>query len=383
MDSLQDAMCAVLCELPHLIVTKLVEEKLAAQKITLSKRRLKELVTHILKEKTGPLSVPVGKGGPIRTVTIEFTDDDADSITRRCDKLLESLPKLIDGLADEMSAKTLALLKKRWPQEARQQQKDISSFQKRLHQRWGPGLDGLRMLVTIAREFGSNFPRDMQDADHRRAPVTSDVLVRLHVRACQITDEIICLLSHGFADGAMARWRTLQEIAAVCFLIGEHGDDLAERYKAHDIVETRKAALQYEKYWQQLGQEAITDSDLAEIEKRYTPALAQYGRGFKTQYGWAAKHLNKSSPTIADIQGGRRLITWLPITGWRATTFMPMRRGSSSNSGSSGKGTRSWPDQVMPDWPTRAMRQHFRWCKLQPLFSNESDLGQYRGSERS
>jgi hypothetical protein len=160
------------------------------------------------------------------------------------------------------------------------------------------------MLVTIGREFGDNFPRDLRDADRRRAPITIEVLVRLHARACQVADEVICLLSHGFADGAVARWRTLHEIAIVSLFLCEHGDELAERYKAHDIVETRRVALQYEKYWKRLRLKAITTAELVEIEKRYTAAVEKYGAEFKKQYGWAAKHLSNPNPSIADIRDG-------------------------------------------------------------------------------
>jgi Family of unknown function (DUF5677) len=104
-------------------------------------------------------------------------------------------------------------------------------------------------------------------------PRTSDVLLRLHARACQITEEIICLLESGFADGAMARWRTMHEITAVSSLMNRHGEDLAERYIAHQIVEARGAALQYRQQQERLGQEPMTE-DFAKIEDRYKAAIA-------------------------------------------------------------------------------------------------------------
>jgi hypothetical protein len=109
------------------------------------------------------------------------------------------------------------------------------------------------------------------------------------------------LLSGGFADGAMARWRTLHEIAAVSYLIAEHGEDLAERYSAHDIVETRKAARQYQKYARRLGQEPLRDDEMEKIENQYAAALTRYGPEFRRTQGWAAAHLKKPDPKIADI----------------------------------------------------------------------------------
>jgi len=57
----------------------------------------------------------------------------------------------------------------------------------------------------------------------------------------------------GPADGAMARWRTLHEINVVITLIAEHGDELAERYLAHDIDESARALAVYEKTHAALG----------------------------------------------------------------------------------------------------------------------------------
>jgi hypothetical protein len=303
MDSFHDAMLAALRKLPNLILSQLIAEKLVAQKIKLSKRRLNELAAQILKGKNGKLKFTVGKGQPTKTVAIKLTEDDADRLGHQVDTFLESLPTLVENLADEMSNKLLVFLKKRWPEERREQRKEIAYFRKQLDRQWSIGLDGLRMLLTITREFGSDFLNENINATVA-VPVTLDVLIRLHARACQVTDEIICLLSHGFADGAMARWRTMQEIAAVCLLICEHGEELAKRYKAHDIVETRKAAAQYNKYRHKLGHEAVTDAELAEIELRYNAALAEYGPEFGNRYGWAAKHLNNPRPTIAHIQEG-------------------------------------------------------------------------------
>jgi hypothetical protein len=108
------------------------------------------------------------------------------------------------------------------------------------------------MIITIARELGENINKHVGAAGGGDRPQTFAVLINLHTRACQITDEILCLLGGGFADGAMARWRTLHEIVSVAYLIGRDGEELAERYVAHQIVESRKAARQYEAHRERL-----------------------------------------------------------------------------------------------------------------------------------
>ena len=91
----------------------------------------------------------------------------------------------------------------------------------------------------------------------------------------------------------MARWRTLHEAVAVASLIEEHREDLAKRYFAHDIVETRRAVLQYQKHCAKLEQEPYTEEELQRIESQYASALSKYGANFKNQQGWAAEHLKK------------------------------------------------------------------------------------------
>jgi Family of unknown function (DUF5677) len=132
-----------------------------------------------------------------------------------------------------------------------------------------------------------------------------DVLTRLHARACQITSEVECLLSGGFSDGAMARWRSLHEVAVVALFISKHGAECAERYTYHQFVESRKAAKNYERCQARLGYEPISDSESEEIERSYKFVLEKYGAQFREQYGWARPHLNiseKARVKFSDIE---------------------------------------------------------------------------------
>jgi hypothetical protein len=72
-----------------------------------------------------------------------------------------------------------------------------------------------------------------------------EILIRLLVRAWQVTDEILCLLENGFADGAMARWRTLHEIHVVAAVLMRHGESITERYLAHQAVESKRISCSF------------------------------------------------------------------------------------------------------------------------------------------
>jgi hypothetical protein len=124
----------------------------------------------------------------------------------------------------------------------------------------------------------------------------------LLVRACQVTDEIACLLEDGLADGAMARWRTLHEITVVAAVISQHGEGIAERYLAHQAVESKRAMDKYLACYQKLGYKPLTQREQKKIQRNYDKAMTQYGKPFKTDYGWAAFHLKNDRPTFADLE---------------------------------------------------------------------------------
>ena len=287
-------------DLPRQLATELVEKKLLEQQIKVSKKVLTEVVDRML---AGEDEIQIDVGNGLQELSIDFTDDDLASLDTRANELIEKLPAIIDQASEGFSNSILSTLKRKWRGERRSQRRDMAGFRKRLSKRWGKGLEGLRMLVTVAREFGDGLNREGRAAGGGSNPRAFDILTRLHARACQIAEEVICLMENGFADGAMARWRTMQEISAVCYLIEQHGDSLAERYVAHQIVEARSAAIQYRKFYERLGQDPITDVEFENIESAYRSALQQYGSDFGEQYGWAVGYVGRTRrPTMADIQ---------------------------------------------------------------------------------
>jgi hypothetical protein len=87
----------------------------------------------------------------------------------------------------------------------------------------------------------------------------------LHVRACQVTDEIICLLENGLADGAMARRRTLHEIGMVAAVLSQHGEDMAEHHLAHEAVESKRAMVKYLTFAAALGYKPLSQREVNKI----------------------------------------------------------------------------------------------------------------------
>lgn len=301
MDVLQQALTEALASLPELFLEKLIAKKLQDQGITGPKSLAVKLAKHALSGKTAPFRYR-GKAQS-GYVSLAFQEADAEEISQKIDAFCEEqLPKVCRDVAGRMSKTILRYLKSHWAEEQALQESDLAGFRTRLEGRWGKPLGQLRMLLTMAREWGQWTLDRQRSSKSSGKAILKDILTRQHVRACQVTDEILCLLGNGFADGAMARWRTLHEIAVVAAVISRHGEDIAKRYLAHQAIESKRAMSKYLGCCQQLGYKPLPAREIMKVQKAYDAAIAKYGEEFKTDYGWAAEHLKKKRPTFADLE---------------------------------------------------------------------------------
>jgi Family of unknown function (DUF5677) len=100
----------------------------------------------------------------------------------------------------------------------------------------------------------------------------------------------------------MARWRTLHEIAVVAAVIAQHGESIAERYLAHQAIESKKAMDRYLACHKLLGYKPLAIREQKKIQKNYDRAIALYGKPFKSDYGWAANHLKNPQPNFVHLE---------------------------------------------------------------------------------
>src|SRR5260370_32451533 len=119
----------------------------------------------------------------------------------------------------------------------------------------------MKRLLTSPREWCKGAHGKEKIANPADKPHLKTLLIRVLVRGCQVTDEIICLLENGFADGAMARWRTLHEIAVVAVVLSHHGEDIAARYVDHQAVESMRSMRKYISCCEELGYTPLSDRE--------------------------------------------------------------------------------------------------------------------------
>lgn len=300
-DVLQQSLEDGLSTLPVVLLEHQISRKLKQQGIEQPRGLAREIAEHVLSGKTEPFIAKGAPGGRELNLTIDDSDiEQLDQAFERFRK--EQLPALVRSTANGIAKSTLKDLKTRWPDEQRLQEADLVGFRARMESRWGKPLGQLRMLLTISREWCQNISVRESSRRKNKNRQSRRLLIRLLVRGCQVADEILCLLENGFADGAMARWRTLHEIAVVAAIILQHGDEISQRYLAHQHVESKRAMDKYLACSPLLGYKPLSVSAQAKIQKAYDHVIATYGKNFKSSYGWAAFHLKKDCPTFADLE---------------------------------------------------------------------------------
>lgn len=303
MKKLQRALNQELKKFPKLLLKKIVEGKLAEQKIVIPPVAVDALIDHMYSGKTESFKWSDGvNDDEDQKFSLSFGQEDLAEIDKAQKNLEKNIHSLIEQITETSADDLFETLKNNWTIEGAVQRSEIDQFRERLEERWSEGFELLRMLLTIARELGNETLKR-----HRRSKSTKHmhrrfVLMRLHARGCQIADEITTLMSNGFADGAMARWRTLHELAVVATLIEDGDEDLARRYIDHDAVDTKRQADDHDKSQKILGNSPIGKRQRQSIEKTYNDYIKKYGKSFGGLYGWAAKRLNLERPTFKDIQ---------------------------------------------------------------------------------
>ena len=301
MNVLQSLLDEHLAKHPVQLAVDILEGKLRERGVTLTSRQKRKLQSALTEGEEDSVILRGGRPWQRGKVVIEVTDADLAELEGRIEAwLAAAVPRLLGSLSSEIAGDLLNTLGRRWPAQWRHERQQERGFTKRLGDRWNKPLSLLRMLVTISTEFGALTVERLQQ-DNSVSELTN-VQCRLHARGCQVAREVLSLLQDGFADGAMARWRTLHELAVVAMALAEGGDALAERYRLHDAVESRRAAAEYVKHAQRLGLEPLDPAEISELDCKHTQLLQRFGKTFGEQYGWASDHLGLPRATFADIE---------------------------------------------------------------------------------
>jgi hypothetical protein len=309
MSSLENAVLAVIEKefSSQKIFRILFENKLKGYGVNLDKEQIKKLESVDLDhletfelKLTNLQESQLSNKSEIRgeNLSIEFNDADFGEIE-----------KLIKGSTDIVIAETLEYISRKliqaWKSQSRwlllKENFTCSRFNQKVAQVWRKPFNSLEMFIGVCFDNCVEFCANHQTEND----VVFDTVRRLQIRASQIGYEILALMRAGFADGAMARWRTLHETAVISLFIAKHGEEVAERYLEHTTIANYKEMVEYKKYHEILGEKSLSEDEFNGMKNEKEKLCEKYGKNFYSDYGWASSVLSDSpkfEPSFVDIE---------------------------------------------------------------------------------
>jgi Family of unknown function (DUF5677) len=302
---------ALAAEIGPGIVTKKLGAKAAAQGLLLSKSQREVLRRRIAAGNLSDFRLPGRRGPRQKNVRLRWTARDTRDFERVARRAMKQVPRIISAESETLAENIMASLKARWKSQHAREDLTLAAFRMRLAKRWRLPLERLAMMLTITREFSEMVGARLQQEQSSSNKNLVAVLVRLHARACQVGAEVLTLLREGFPDGAMARWRTLHEIAVVAMFIRDRGDAMAERYLFHSTMESHKAMLSYQAHARRLRLRRLPARQVQAITRDFNALLSRFGRPFKSDYGWASETPTEQ-PNFSEIEAKISVEHWRP-----------------------------------------------------------------------
>src|SRR6266545_435175 len=243
--------------------------------------------------------------------TTSFGDDVFDTMAPGVHRIMQqglsleqamelAVPALQEAL-DEVAPRIARDLVRRAPRMLRQHRRMNRGFERQLRRHWGKALDRFYAIVVCAEEVGHKLHGAHREAVAEEFDPVFEALIGLYARACRIAHEVHHLLSGGFSFGALARSRTLHELAVITIVIADYGReeehaDLANRFLQHAWIARYRDAKVYQENREALGQEPFSDEDMALMQEQHDLLIAQYGAAYGKQYGWAMGLDGQPSP---------------------------------------------------------------------------------------
>lgn len=129
-----------------------------------------------------------------------------------------------------------------------------------------------------------------------------DTLIAIHVRACQVANEILVLIKNGYADGAHARWRTLHELSVTFLYLYDSDYEVIHMYNDYEIFEKYKKAKEYKSCESKLDLEKLEDVEWDELFNRREEIIKKYGKDFSEGYGWTMNDLPKGRRNFRELE---------------------------------------------------------------------------------
>jgi hypothetical protein len=290
----------LLAHLRSVAVERLVA-KFAARGLQLTEYQRKRLDRAFENGSPITLRFPgTARGSHLDALTLD--ESDWAAVEAESERLGKNMEKHLLALSESLAPQLREHVLKQCPAEIRAETREVMAFRRRLGARWKWPFSLAHLVIGLSERMA---PATLGTPPRRKIqPKTQleSVLRLLHARGVRIAKEVLTLLEAGYADGAMARWRTLHEVNVMAHFIQKNGEECALRYVAHEDVENFRGATRYSEFHERLGYEPLTESEEHSLKAAFDAATAKYGTEFARDYGWAEPWLGGKPSSFSTIE---------------------------------------------------------------------------------
>jgi len=244
------------------------------------------------------------------TVDIKSTDPE---------EVAAKFKELFEGVADECQESSLIEYRSMAPKLLKQSRKSLRGFEKRNFKRWKAAFDHLEMIWAIAQELGEVNGREIKADGDKDDNAVMAALAHLFPNALLISQEIICLLKGGFADGALARWRSLHEVSVTAMYVIKHGEKAAIAYLMSFHFAARRSANQVNDHAARAGLQTFSKVELLQFDLRCAEAEKLLGRKIDKDKNGEWPAITQIHKNFAEIEKQVGMDHWRPRYKWASS----------------------------------------------------------------
>jgi hypothetical protein len=221
-----------------------------------------------------------------------------------------------------------------------------AGFEYRLRQHWGEALDEYELVVEAAMLMWTDFNRRWFYPARAANDHQTVSLIELLSRCLRVAQEVLALLSGGFAAGAQARARTMHELAVVAMFLKANPPSVARRYREHSVVKKYKRATAYNETLPVThagrGYEPVDAHTMKVLAEERDRLKKRYGADFlKGDYGWAVAALGNKRPNLSDLEKSVNLGHLRPFYDWASQDVHAGSHGNELSYAERGSGART------------------------------------------
>lgn len=196
-------------------------------------------------------------------------------------------------------------------------QEAYSKFLKWNEELHGEGLEMFLMYidltVAVNTDITEHFKLDRFPESER---LKFGQLLHLHIKGCQVANEINTLIKSGYADAALARWRTLHETSAVFIALFTNDLEVSRMFYECQFIEQLKRIETFEIHRGTLNWKAPDGNTIKILEQKRNELRIRYGTDFLRDYGWTINFLPKGKRNFAALEEEVGLSYLRPFYQW-------------------------------------------------------------------